>query len=91
VATTARYRANPVGVRPSAVAVGPVVECYAEDRGAHVTKFFIWTGLFVGSTVAGLIPMLWGDDMLSVAGLLLSMVGGVLGIFGGWKLAQAIG
>lgn len=56
-----------------------------------MTKFFIWTGLFVGSTVFGLIPMLWGDDMLSVAGLLLSMVGGVAGIFGGWKLAQAIG
>ena len=54
-------------------------------------RTFIWLGLFVGSTLGGLVPMLWGDDMLSVAGILLSMVGGIAGIFAGWKVAQAIG
>jgi hypothetical protein len=56
-----------------------------------VSKVFIWTGFVVGSTLAGLLPTLWGDDMLSVAGLVLSTVGGMLGIFSGWKLAQVVG
>lgn len=56
-----------------------------------MTKLFVWLGLFVGSTLGGLVPLLWGDDMLSVAGVVLSMVGGFAGIFGGWKLAQSIG
>ena len=56
-----------------------------------MSKIFIWTGFFVGSTLAGFLPMLWGGDMLSVAGLVLSTVGGMLGIFGGWKLAQIVG
>ena len=56
-----------------------------------MTKTFIWLGLFIGSTVFGLIPMLWGDDMFSAAGLGLSFVGAVVGIFGGWKLGQMVG
>ena len=56
-----------------------------------MTKTFIWLGLFIGSTVFGLIPMLWGDDMFSAAGFGLSFVGAILGIFGGWKLGQAVG
>ena len=52
---------------------------------------FIWLGLAVGSTVGGFIPLLWGGDALSVAGLLLSMVGAVAGIFGGYKLGQMVG
>jgi hypothetical protein len=60
-------------------------------EGAFVTKAFVWMGFFVGSTIGGLVPLLWGDDFFSLAGIVLSMVGGVVGIFGGWKLAQAIG
>lgn len=56
-----------------------------------MTRTFIWIGMFVGSTVGGLLPLLWGDDMLSVAGIILSMVGAMAGIFGGWKLAQSVG
>jgi hypothetical protein len=56
-----------------------------------MTKMFIWLGLFVGSTLGGLVPMLWGGDLLSVAGIVLSMIGGVVGIFAGYKLAQAVG
>ena len=56
-----------------------------------MTKTFIWLGLLVGSTLGGLAPMLWSDDMLSAAGILLSMVGGIAGIFAGYKLSQSIG
>lgn len=56
-----------------------------------MTKTFIWLGLFVGSSIGGAIPMLWGDDMISAAGFGLSFVGGVLGIFAGYKLGQGVG
>jgi hypothetical protein len=52
---------------------------------------FIWLGLAVGSTLGGLIPLLWGGDALSLAGLLLSILGAVAGIFGGFKLGQMVG
>lgn len=53
-----------------------------------MTKMFIWLGLAVGSTVGGFIPSLWGGETLSLAGILLSMLGGVAGIFAGYKLGQ---
>jgi hypothetical protein len=56
-----------------------------------MTKTFIWIGLLVGSTVGGLLPLIWGDDVLSVAGIVLSTVGGIGGVFGGYKLAQSMG
>ena len=31
----------------------------------------IWIGIFVGSTIGGLIPEIWGGDMLSYSGVLL--------------------
>ena len=48
----------------------------------------IWLGLFVGSTLGGLVPSLWGDDMLSVSSVLLSGVGGVVGIVLGYRLGE---
>ncbi len=54
-------------------------------------KTFIWLGLFVGSTLGGLMPMLWGDSALSVAGIALSVAGGIAGIFAGYKLGESIG
>jgi len=56
-----------------------------------MTRTFIWLGLFVGSSIGGAIPMLWGDDMLSPASLGLSLVGAVAGIFAGFRLARGLG
>jgi hypothetical protein len=56
-----------------------------------MTKMFIWLGLAVGSTIGGFVPLVWGGDALSVAGLLLSMVGGVAGILAGYKVGQMVG
>ena len=56
-----------------------------------MNKLFIWLGLIVGSTIGGLVPMLWGDDVVSMAGLGLSTLGGILGIAAGYKLAQSVG
>jgi hypothetical protein len=56
-----------------------------------MTKTFIWLGLFVGSTIGGLVPTLWGGDMFSLAGIGLSMLGAIAGIFAGYRLAQSMG
>ena len=40
---------------------------------------YIWISIFIGSTIGGLIPEIWGGDMLSYSGVLLSGVGAVAG------------
>jgi hypothetical protein len=56
-----------------------------------MTKLFIWVGIFVGSSLFGCIPMIWGDDYFSPASIGLSFVGSIVGLVGGWKLAQILG
>jgi len=50
------------------------------------TKTLIWIGVFVGGTVGGAIPMLWGADLTSISSIFFSMLGGLAGIWLGWKL-----
>jgi hypothetical protein len=54
------------------------------------SKKLIWLGFFVGSTVGGMLPSMWGDDMLSLSGFVLSAVGGVVGIWAGYRLAKSL-
>ncbi len=49
-------------------------------------KSVIYLGLFIGSTIGGFIPMLWGDSMMSLSAILLSGLGGIVGIIVGYKL-----
>ena len=51
-------------------------------------KTLIWIGLFVGSTIGGWIPSLWGDDFLTMSSVLLTAVGGLIGVWAGFKLGQ---
>ena len=55
-----------------------------------MTKTFIWLGLLVGSTVGGAIPMLWGGDLLSLAGLGLSTLGSLVGVFVGFQVGRSL-
>ena len=52
------------------------------------SKSFIWLGLFVGSTAGGFVPSLWGDNFLSLWSVVFSAVGGVVGIWLGFKLGE---
>jgi hypothetical protein len=48
----------------------------------------IWAGLFVGSTLGGMVPSLWGADIFSMSSLLFSTLGAFAGIYVGFKLSQ---
>jgi hypothetical protein len=47
----------------------------------------IWIGILFGSTIGGLIPSLWGGDLLSYSGLLLSGAGAFAGLWVGYKMS----
>ena len=51
-------------------------------------KTLIWIGLFVGSTLGGMTPTLWGVGFLSYSSVLLTAVGGLLGIWIGFRLSN---
>jgi uncharacterized membrane protein YeaQ/YmgE (transglycosylase-associated protein family) len=41
----------------------------------------IWLGIFVGSTVGGFIPDLWGAGLFSTSSIVLSAVGAFVGLW----------
>ena len=55
-----------------------------------VSKTLIWIGVFIGSSLGGFIPSLFGADLLSYWGLIGSSVGGLLGIWAGAKLSNYV-
>lgn len=42
--------------------------------------------MIIGSTIGGYIPNLWGDSFLSFSSVILTAVGGLLGIWIGYKM-----
>jgi len=53
-------------------------------------KSLIWIGVLVGSTIGSFIPSLWGAGYLSMSSVILSTVGGIAGIWAGFRLSQSI-
>jgi uncharacterized membrane protein YeaQ/YmgE (transglycosylase-associated protein family) len=53
-------------------------------------KPFVWVGLMVGSALGGIIPELWGADMLSFSSMLMSSIGAIVGIYLGFKFSQTL-
>ena len=54
----------------------------------NVEARFIWLGLLFGSTVGSYVPLLWGGGFFSFSSLILGLVGGIMGIFVGFKIGQ---
>lgn len=52
------------------------------------SKSLVWIGLFVGSAIGGYIPTLLGDNFLSYTSAILTAVGGIIGIWIGFKLGN---
>lgn len=44
--------------------------------------------MLIGSAIGGYIPVLWGDSFLSLSSVILTAVGGILGIWLGFKISN---
>ena len=55
-----------------------------------MTKKFIWIGFFVGSTAGNMVPLLWGGDAISISGFALSILGGIIGIWAGYRFGESL-
>lgn len=51
-------------------------------------KAMVRLGIFIGSTVGGYIPVIWGAGIISVSSLLGSLIGGLLGVWIAYKIDQ---
>ena len=44
--------------------------------------------MFVGSAIGGYAPMLWGDSGFSFTAIVLTAVGGILGVWVGFRISE---
>lgn len=51
-------------------------------------KKLIWFGMTVGSAVGGYMPMLWGGSLFSFTSVILTAIGGIAGIWLGYKIGS---
>ena len=51
-------------------------------------KTLIWIGLTLGSLGGGYLPALWGGDLISFTSVILSTLGGILGIWLAYRLGD---
>jgi hypothetical protein len=59
-----------------------------------MTKFMglaMGVGSFAGTVLGSYVPSLWGEDSLSVMGIVFSMVGAISGICLGYQLSKRLG
>ncbi|XOU94610.1 MAG: hypothetical protein ACNFW9_00935 [Candidatus Kerfeldbacteria bacterium] len=54
-------------------------------------NFVIYFFIFVVGIIGSYIPLLWGDSLFSVWSVILSGVGGFVGIYVGFKLNKIMG
>ena len=54
-------------------------------------KTLIMTGMIFGSYAGSYLPMFWGGSVLSVSSILFGAVGGFVGIWAGYRLANRLG
>ena len=53
-------------------------------------KSLIWVGAFVGGAIGGYVPVLFGASVFSASSIIFATMGGVVGIWAGYELAQLI-
>ena len=55
-----------------------------------MTKKFVWIGFFVGSTIGNMLPLLWGGDAISISEFVFAILGGIAGIWVGYRWGQSL-
>jgi hypothetical protein len=54
-----------------------------------MSKFWITTGLVLGSIIGGFVPGLWGDNgIFSLSSIVFNFIGGAVGLYAGFKVSQ---
>jgi len=53
-----------------------------------MNRKIIFLFMFIGSALGGYIPLLWGGSAFSFSSVLLSGVGGFMGIYMGYRLSR---
>ena len=53
-------------------------------------KMMIMIGMVVGSTLGGAVPALWGAGGLSLQSVAFGMLGGLAGIWAGFRLSRQL-
>jgi len=48
----------------------------------------VWVGMTIGSAIGGYLPMLWGGSLFSFTSIILTAVGGIVGIYLGFKISE---
>ncbi len=51
-------------------------------------KKFVMIGMIMGSFIGSYIPLIWGGSILSMTSIFFSALGGFLGIWAGYKIAN---
>ncbi len=51
-------------------------------------KKFIMLGMVIGSVAGSYIPLIWGDSAFSMSSLFFGALGGFIGIWAGYKVAN---
>lgn len=54
------------------------------------SKTFIWIGLFLGSSLGSLMPLLWHAGPFSFSGIFFSATGGLSGIWLGYIMSNRL-
>lgn len=52
------------------------------------SKKTVMTGMVIGSLVGGYMPVLWGESMFSFTSVIFTAVGGIVGIWLGFKISH---
>ena len=50
-------------------------------------KSLIWWGTVIGGIIGGYIPSLWDANMFSVSSVIFTAIGGIVGIWIGYRLS----
>lgn len=52
------------------------------------SKKIIWLGMTIGLFLGGFLPVLWGASEFSFSSVIFSAIGGIVGIYIGFKLSR---
>lgn len=52
------------------------------------SKKTIYFFMFIGGTIGGYLPLLWGGEVFSFSGIIFNALGALLGIYIGFKLTR---